>query len=191
VTPMFFSWRFMPSFSVSAIPSQSARAPLFFYFRILVLCLVLRVLPPLRFELSGCAGEVKSCCRGPTRLSTDLLLYKQQSAYLICGGRTTLKQNLTVTSNSTIDKNQQRNNHLHRPTMMVQNVVDCGVLTGLTGNCSSSWSVRVLFLTVLSLLRDFGSEMGSIMVGKPLFDRCHQRDDSGGVDCCVAVRFAP
>jgi hypothetical protein len=123
-------------------------------------------------------------------LSTDLLLYKQQSAYLIFGGHTTLTQNLMVTSNSTNDKNQRRkNNQLYRPTMMVENVVDCGILTGLTGNCSSSWSVRVLFLTVLSLLRYFGSEKG--MVGKPLFVRCHQRDDNDAVDCCVAVRFAP
>jgi hypothetical protein len=88
-------------------------------------------------------------------------------------------------------KRQRKNNQPYRLTMMVQNVVDCGVLTGLTGNCSSSWSVRLFFLTVLSLLRYFGSEKGFIMVGKPLFDHCHRRDDNDGVDCCVAARFVP
>jgi hypothetical protein len=67
--------------------------------------------------------------------------------------------------------------------MMEENEVDCGVLTSLPGSRSTSWSVRVLFLLVLLLLRCFGSVERFIMVGRPLCDCFHGSDDNDEVDC--------
>jgi hypothetical protein len=59
--------------------------------------------------------------------------------------------------------------------------VDCSVLTGVTGNGSSSLYVSVLIVLVLSLLHCCGYKKRNTMVRKPLFDDYCRRVDNGGL----------